>query len=109
MTDHTQHKMQDIAKTMAETESMWMAVCGKVDDDRVDILLKTLVEQYGLLMHGESNSDAIMTLVGFMAHQCIALHDDGEMSLEGAMVLLQIGMQRGVQAHVSLKAKKGGS
>jgi hypothetical protein len=101
--------MQDIATTMAETESMWMAVCNGVDDDRVDMLLKTMVEQHGLLMYGESNSNAIMTLVGFMAQQVIALHEDGEMSIEGAMILLQIGMQRGVQAHVSARAKKGGS
>jgi len=99
--------MQDIASTMAETESMWMHVCNNVDNERVDMLVHALVEQHGLVMEGENNADAVMALVGFLAKQVIAIHEDGEMSIEGAMVLLQIGMQRGVQAHLAVQAKKG--
>jgi len=47
-----------------------------------------------------------MALVGFLSQQVMSLHEGGEMSVEGAMVLLQIGMQRGVQAHVAMKAKR---
>lgn len=101
--------MKDIATTMAETESMWLSICNNVDHPRVEMLINALVEQHGLVMEGESNADAIMALIGFLARQVMALHDDGEMTVESAMVLLQIGMQRGVQAHLTLQAKKGSS
>jgi len=107
MNDPTQIRMTDIASTMAETESMWLHVCNNVDDDRVEMLIHAMVEQHALVMEGETNANAIMSLVGFLAQQVIQLHDDGDMTIEGAMVLLQIGMQRGVQAHLALKAKAG--
>jgi len=107
MSDPTQIRMRDIASTMAETESMWMHVCSNADDERVEMLINAMVEQHALVMEGENNADAIMSLVGFLAQQVIAIHEDGEMSIEGAMVMLQIGMQRGVQAHLSWKAKRG--
>ncbi len=105
----SKQRMQDIATTMAETESMWMAVCDGVDEERVEMLIQALVEQHGLVMEGEHNANAIMALVGFLARQVMALHDDADMTVEGAMVLLQIGMQRGVQAHLTMQAKAGSS
>lgn len=107
MTDPNQTRMDDIAATMDETESMWMHVCSNVDDDRVDMLITAMTTQHALVMEGETNANAIMSLVGFLAQQVIALHEDGEMSVESAMVLLQIGMQRGVQAYLAAKQKAG--
>lgn len=109
MNDPNQIRMQDIAETMAETESMWLHVCNNVDQERVDMLIHAMIEQHGLVMEGETNANAVMSLVGFLAHQVIQLHNDGDMSIEGAMVLLQIGMQRGVQAHIAAKTKAGAS
>jgi hypothetical protein len=99
--------MDDIAATMAETESMWMHVCNAVDPKRVDMLVQAMIEQHALVMEGESNANAIMSLVGFLAKQAIYMSEDGDLSIESAMVLLQIGLQRGVQAHLALKAKDG--
>jgi len=99
-------RMEDIASTMAETETMWLHVCSNVDEERVEWLINAMIEQHALVMEGESNANAVMGLVGFLARQVIALHEDGEMSMEAAMVLIQIGMQRGVQAHIALKAKQ---
>lgn len=104
MSDPTKIKMRDIAATMAETESMWMFVCDSVEDERVEMLINALGEQHSLVMEGETNANAIMALVGFLSQQVVDLHEQSDMSLEGAMVLLQIGMQRGVQAHLALKA-----
>lgn len=107
MTDPTKMTMSQIAETMSETEIMWAAICNGVEDNRVDMLVDALEEQHALVMEGETNSNAVMALVGFISRRVMALHDQGEMSLEAAMVLVQIGMQRGVQAHLSFEAKKG--
>ena len=107
MSDPTQMRMSDIAATMSETEIMWATVCGNVDDERVDWLISAMTEQHALVMEGENNANAIMALVGFIAQQALAISEQGEMSIESSMVLLQIGMQRGIQAHLALEAKKG--
>ena len=109
MSDPTEMKMSDIASTMEETEIMWTTVCGNVDDERVDMLIQALTNQHALVMEGETNANAVMSLVGFIAQQALALHEKGEMSIESAMVLLQIGMQRGIQAHFAIEDKKGAS
>jgi len=98
-------QMHEIAQTMAETETMWLKICGAVDEERVEWLVNAMIEQHALVMEGENNANAVMSLVGFISRQVIAMHEDGGISMEAAMVLLQIGMQRGVQAHIALKAK----
>ena len=106
MINQNEQRMDDIAATMAETEKMWMQVCTCIDDARVDMLINAMVEQHALVMEGESNANAIMSLVGFLSQQVIALHEDGAMSLDSAMTLLQVGMQRGVRAYLVTKEKK---
>lgn len=102
-------RMDNIATTMAETESLWLTICNTCEDVRVEMLIDALIEQHGLVMEGETNANAVMALVGFLARQVMALHDDGDVTVESAMVLLQIGMQRGVQAHLAIQSKKGSS
>ncbi len=107
MRDRSQIKMSEVAATMEETEIMWTSVCGQVDDVRVDMLIEAMIEQYALVMEGETNANALMSLVGFIANQAIQLHKQGDMSIESSMVLLQIGMQRGIQAHFAVEDKRG--
>jgi len=107
MTHSMRDRANEITATMEETEAMWVQVCGSVDDDRVDMLVEAMFQQYALVMEGESNANAIMALVGFISQQVLVLHESSDMSIESAMVLVQIGMQRGVQASLAVKAKHG--
>ncbi len=101
--------MKMISDTMEESEVLWNTVCNAVEDKRVEMLIQAMTEQFGLVMEGESNADVIMGLVGFISNQVIFLSRDGAMSVEAAMVLLQMGMQKGVQAHMVLREKSGAS
>ncbi len=107
MTDEQKTRGDQINQTMGEAEAMWLQVCNNVDDERVDMLVHAMTEQHALVMQGESNANALMSLIGFLSQQVLALHQDGEMGIESAMVLLQIGMQRGVQAQIAVNAMKG--
>jgi len=105
MIEMTRDKIDEITSTMHEIEAMWGVMCDTVDEDRTELLIEALLKQHGLVMAGESNADAVMALVGFISRQIVYMHKDGGMTLEGAMVLLQIGMQRGVQAYLALEKK----
>ena len=101
--------MQQIASAMEESQVLWNTVCDQVEDKRVEMLIQALTEQYALVMEGETNANAIMSLIGFIADQAIFIAEDGEVSTEVAMVLLQMGMQKGVAAHLAMKDKAGAS
>lgn len=105
----TDKRPEEIIATMQETEEMWLALCNEVDEERVDMLVQALVEQYALVMEGEENADVIMALVGFISSQALHLSQDSGINIEAAMVLLQVGMQRGVQAHLAVQAAQGAS
>ena len=101
--------MQQIHDAMEESQAMWKTICDGVDDDRVEILIQAMTTQYALVMEGETNANAIMGLIGFISDQILFISEDGECSIESAMVLIQMGMQKGVQAHLAVKAKDGSS
>jgi cystathionine beta-lyase family protein involved in aluminum resistance len=103
----TDRRPEEIIATMQETEEMWFAICNNVNEERVDMLVQSLVEQYTLVMSGEENADVIMALIGFISSQVLHLSQDSGVNIEAAMVLLQVGMQRGVQAHLAVQAAHG--
>ncbi len=109
MNINDKQQLQHVMSTMAESQQLWRTICNGVEDARVEMLIQEMTNHYGLLMHGETNANAVMALIGFIADQVLNISEDGVISLESSMVLLQMGMQKGVQAHLTVKAKKGAS
>ena len=107
MSGRDEIRSRAINQTMSDAEEMWLSICNNVEDERVDMLVHAMISQHALVMEGESNANALMALIGFLSQQVLQLHQDVEMGLESAMVLLQIGMQRGVQAQITVKEQKG--
>ena len=66
--------MDQITDTMQESERMWLTMCDQCDEARVDMLMHAMIEQHALVMEGETNANALMSLVGFMSAQVMALH-----------------------------------
>ena len=99
-------QLQHVMAAMAESQQLWQSICDGVEDARVEMLIQQMTNHYGLLMHGETNANALMALIGFMSDQVLNISEDGVISLESSMVLMQMCMQKGVQAHLVVMAKK---
>ena len=52
MNDPSKIRMDGIAATMADTETMWLTVCNNVDAERVEMLIQAMVEQHALVIEG---------------------------------------------------------
>jgi uncharacterized metal-binding protein len=92
-----------LATNVAEAEKLWLAISEQCQPDRVEALVAALHKQFGFVMDEETNADAIMAMVGWMSRHAVQLAEDSGISHQGALMLMQMGVQRGVAAHLAIK------
>lgn len=83
-----------------ESERLWRVMCKECEPDRVDMLTQAMCDSFDLIMHDEVNGDVNMALIGFISRHLLNLAQDGEMTIPGVSMLFQIGIAKGIAAHM---------
>jgi hypothetical protein len=91
-----------LATNVAEAEKLWVAISEQCQPDRVETLVNSLRTQFGLVLDSETNADAVMAIIGWMSRHAMQLAEESGISHQGALMLMQIGVQRGVAAHLAI-------
>lgn len=94
---------EGLAEHVAEAEKLWSSIADICEPQRVETLVRALEKQFGFIMDAETNADAIMAIIGWLSRHTLNMSEDSGISHQGALMLLQMGMQRGVAAHIALQ------
>jgi hypothetical protein len=86
-----------------ESEELWQLMSNEADPERVSMLVGAMNEQFGLIMAEETNADVHIALMEFLSYHLMHMVDDSQISIPGATMLFQLGVCRGVAAHVKMR------
>lgn len=94
---------QVLTHNIKEAEKLWVAIIENCDRKRVAKLTAVLDELFNDTMSGESNATVLMALTGWMSGKAMTLSDESGISPDGALMTIQIGLQRAILAHVQVR------